>query len=135
MSKFAKAVKHQLKGKLAITGPSGAGKTYSALTMATAMKGDGRISVIDTESGSASLYADLFDFDVLEWKPPHPTELTKAAAAAAAEGHTLTKVRGPCRSRRALLRSRDRVDDGSQIPNSTDERLGTRSGQRHVSVE
>src|SRR5260364_9396 len=48
---------------LALTGPSGSGKTYSALLLAKGI--GGRIAVIDTEHGSASLYADVLDFDVL----------------------------------------------------------------------
>ena len=64
MLQFTKAQKSASKLRLAIFGPSGAGKTYSALRIATGM--GGRIAVIDTERGSASLYADAFTFDVLE---------------------------------------------------------------------
>lgn len=69
---FQKAEKKQAKLKLAITGPSGSGKTYSALRLAKGM--GGRIAVIDTENKSASLYADKFDFDVLEIEPPYTNE-------------------------------------------------------------
>lgn len=61
---FTKATKEQAKLRLALFGPSGAGKTYTALRMATGMGGN--IAVIDTERGSASKYADRFEFDVLE---------------------------------------------------------------------
>lgn len=61
---FQKATKEQAKLRLALFGPSGAGKTYSALRIATGLGGP--IAVIDTEHGSASKYADRFDFDVLE---------------------------------------------------------------------
>lgn len=61
---FKKATKKQAKLRAALFGPSGAGKTFSALRIATGM--GGRIAVIDTERGSASLYADRFDFDVLD---------------------------------------------------------------------
>lgn len=62
---FQKAVKYEAKLRLAITGPSGAGKTFTALTLASyLLAGTGkRIAVIDTEHGSASKYADIFDFD------------------------------------------------------------------------
>lgn len=70
--------------RLAIQGPSGSGKTFSALKPAKGL-GD-RIAVIDTERGSASLYADLPDmpeFDVLEldapYKPERYVEAIKAA--------------------------------------------------------
>lgn len=61
---FKKASKTQSKLRLALIGPSGAGKTYSALAIATHL--GGRVAVIDTERGSASKYADIFDFDVME---------------------------------------------------------------------
>lgn len=65
---FKKATKEQAKLRFAIHGPSGAGKTYSALSIAThlvAPTGQ-RIAVLDTERGSASKYARKFDFDVNE---------------------------------------------------------------------
>lgn len=66
---FKKAERKQAKLKIAITGPSGAGKTYSALEIA---KGLGKkIALIDTENESASLYADRFEFDTLVIAPPY----------------------------------------------------------------
>ena len=47
-----------------VSAPSGAGKTFTALRLATGL--GGTIAVIDTERGSASKYADRFDFDVLD---------------------------------------------------------------------
>lgn len=61
---FQKAVKTQAKLRMAIDGPSGSGKTYTALIAATALANGGKIAVIDTERGSASLYSDRFEFDV-----------------------------------------------------------------------
>src|SRR5690349_19818981 len=71
---FRKAVKEQSKLRLAIDGLAGTGKTYSSLAIASGLAkmirergdGEGRIAVIDSERGSASLYADRFDFDVDE---------------------------------------------------------------------
>jgi hypothetical protein len=71
---FKKAVKEQAKLRLAIGGIAGTGKTFSSLAIASPMSrmmrelghGEGRIAVIDSERGSASLYADKFDFDVCE---------------------------------------------------------------------
>jgi hypothetical protein len=72
MSKFKKAERKKSKLRLGISGPSGSGKTYSALLIA---KGTGlKTAVIDSEKGSASLYADLFDFDVLEIEAPYTVE-------------------------------------------------------------
>ena len=69
---FQKATKKKSKLRLAIEGASGSGKTYSALTLAKGMHG--KIAVIDTEHGSASLYSDKFDFDVLELTAPFTPE-------------------------------------------------------------
>lgn len=69
---FKKAEKKQVKFKVAITGPSGSGKTYSSLCLAQGM--GGKVALIDTENGSASLYADKFEFDVVEMSPPYTTE-------------------------------------------------------------
>ena len=59
---FQKATKTQARLRLALCGPSGAGKTYSSLELARHL--GKTTAVIDTEHGSASKYADRFDFDV-----------------------------------------------------------------------
>lgn len=69
---FKKAVRNKIKLKLAVTGPTGSGKTYSALRLAKGL--GGRVAVIDTENGSASLYSETFEFDVLDLTPPFTTE-------------------------------------------------------------
>lgn len=69
---FTKAVRKQAKLRLALTGPSGSGKTYGALKIAKGI--GGRIAVIDTEKGSASLYSHITEFDVLELDPPYTPE-------------------------------------------------------------
>lgn len=74
MSGFKKAERKQIFLKLAITGPSGSGKTFSALRLATGLGKNKKIAVIDTENGSASLYSDRFEFDVLEIGPPYSVE-------------------------------------------------------------
>lgn len=61
---FKRATKKAAKLRLAVFGPSGSGKTFSSLRIATGIGGS--IAVIDTERGSASKYADRFEFDVLE---------------------------------------------------------------------
>lgn len=71
---FKKATKLKSKLRLGLCGLAGTGKTYSALSIASALAkfiregshGPGKIAVIDSEKGSASLYADRFDFDVCE---------------------------------------------------------------------
>lgn len=77
---FKKATKAQIKIRLAISGPSGSGKTYTSLAIATAL--GKRVAVIDTEHGSASRYADLFDFEVCELDNHHPAKYIEAIQAA-----------------------------------------------------
>ena len=83
---FTKATKKQVKARIAIDGPSGSGKTYTSLIAAKALAGNGRIAVIDTERGSASLYSDKFDFDVLELNPPYSPDVYQGAIKAAENG-------------------------------------------------
>jgi len=64
---FAPAVKTGAKARVAIYGPAGAGKTYTALRIARGLVGPtGRIALIDTERRTARKYADRFTFDVCE---------------------------------------------------------------------
>lgn len=85
MSRFSKAVKEQSKLRMAIVGPSGSGKTYSALQVASGL--GGRIAVIDSEHGSASKYADRFEFDTLALTSFDPRQYVDAIREAEADGY------------------------------------------------
>lgn len=61
---FKPATKSQIKLRMAILGPAGAGKTFTMLRMLCAM--GKRVAVIDTEHNSAEKYGDLFKFDTLD---------------------------------------------------------------------
>jgi len=75
MLQLKKATRKQVKLRLNLSAPSGAGKTYSALLMAKGLVGDwSKIAVIDTENGSASLYSHLGDFSVIDLEPPFSPE-------------------------------------------------------------
>jgi hypothetical protein len=70
-----KATRKKSKLRLNISGPSGSGKTYSALLMAYGLVGDwGKIAVIDTENGSASLYEHLGAFLTIDLQEPFSPE-------------------------------------------------------------
>lgn len=61
--------------RLNLSGPSGAGKTMSALRMAHGLVGSWeKIAVIDTENGSASLYSHLGPFLTIDLRPPFSPE-------------------------------------------------------------
>lgn len=86
---FRKAKRGLSKLRLALSGVSGSGKTYSALLLAKGL--GGRIAVVDTERGSASLYADMPgipDFDVLDLEAPFsPERYVEAIRAAESAGY------------------------------------------------
>lgn len=85
MGKFTKATKKKAKARIALAGPSGSGKTFTALTIAQGL--GGKVAVVDTERGSASKYADLFEYATLDMDPPyHPDRFIAAIKDAEAEG-------------------------------------------------
>lgn len=82
---FVKASKKQARLRLALVGPPGAGKTYTALSIASHL---GRVAVIDTERGSASKYANRpFAFDVQELESGHPKQYIDAINEASKAGY------------------------------------------------
>lgn len=88
MTLFKKATKTQSKLRMALYGVSGSGKTYSALSIASGL--GGKVAVIDTERGSASKYANRFDFAVLDMQPPFaPANYVQAIKAAESEGYDI----------------------------------------------
>lgn len=81
------AERTQAKLRIGVNGPSGAGKTYSALLMAYGMTGDwSKVALIDTESGSGSLYAHLGKYQVLNFEAPYSPERYIEAIKACEEG-------------------------------------------------
>lgn len=73
MALFQPAVKEKLRARVAIDGPTGAGKTWTALQWARILAGpDGHIGVIDTENRSAAYYAPTPDkpVDRTHWYDP-----------------------------------------------------------------
>jgi hypothetical protein len=92
MTMFQRASKAQAKLRLALCGTAGTGKTYSALAIATELVPGGRIAVIDTERGSASLYADRFAFDVLNLETHSPDAYVEAIHGAEAEGYDVVVI-------------------------------------------
>ncbi|NCC05932.1 MAG: hypothetical protein EOM37_18260 [Proteobacteria bacterium] len=69
---FRKAQRSKARARIALIGVSGSGKTYSALLIARGLVGaKGKIAVIDTENGSADLYASLTEYDVATISAPY----------------------------------------------------------------
>lgn len=84
---FVPATRAAAKARIALAGPSGAGKTYTGLSLACRLAD--RVAVIDTERGSASKYVGLngWQFDTLAPHSFSPQSLTEALAVAAGEGY------------------------------------------------
>lgn len=93
---FQPAIKARLKARVALDGPTGSGKTWTALKWATVLAGpDGdkrrengmaKIAMVDTERRSARLYAPHFTFDTMDFDPPYEVDrllgLLRAAESA-----------------------------------------------------
>jgi hypothetical protein len=92
MAGFQKATKAQAKLRAAFFGPSGAGKTFTALRVATGLAGGKPIALIDTERGSASKYSDRFDFAVLELEDQTIDGYVAAIKMAASEGFAVLVI-------------------------------------------
>lgn len=84
---FKKATKVQAKLRLAIAAPPGGGKTWTALTVAKHLGGS--VALIDTEHGSASKYANVFDFDTMELDNFSLDNYIAAIKAAEAAGYDI----------------------------------------------
>ena len=83
--KVQKAVREKIAVKIALMGPSGSGKSYSALRLATGMLEEmkktntlddtnGRILFANTEGSRGRYYANEFDYDIVDLVPPYAPE-------------------------------------------------------------
>ncbi|MEX3655280.1 ATP-binding protein [Mycolicibacterium fortuitum] len=80
---FKPATREASYARIALSGPSGAGKTYTALALATALAD--KVAVIDTERGSASKYVGLngWRFDTVQPDGFSPLSLVELLGLAA----------------------------------------------------
>jgi hypothetical protein len=74
MTQLRKATRSKAKIRLGLSSVSGGGKTYSAILIAKGMYPLTKVAIIDTEEGSADLYADMGDYNVLTLKAPFTPE-------------------------------------------------------------
>lgn len=107
MVAFKKATKSQAKLRAAVYALSGGGKTFSSLAIATGL--GGKIAVIDTERGSASKYADRFDFDVLELEDRTIESYIEAIKAAGAAGYGVLIIDSLSHAWQELLEEIDKL--------------------------
>lgn len=85
-NQFKKAQRRKAKLRLGITGPSGSGKSFAALTLAKSI--GSKIAAIDTENGSLSLYENMCDFDAVDMAAPYtPQRMIEYIKMAEANGY------------------------------------------------
>jgi len=108
---FKPAQKSQSKLRCAMHGPSGGGKTMSALRIATGIAEvlKTKIAFIDTERGSAQKYADRFTFDVENLTDHTIAGYTKAMKEAAAAGYGVLIIDSMSHAWQELLTEVDRL--------------------------
>lgn len=86
MITFRRAVRENIGLIIGLAGPSGGGKTLSAMRLAHGLSGGRPFAFIDTESGRGKHYADSFEFDHADlsapFRPSRYAEAIKAADAA-----------------------------------------------------
>ncbi len=100
-SMFTKAVRTRRKLRAAFDGPSGSGKSYSALRLAFSLVQEGmgkRVAAIDTENNSLSLYAGEnpdgvpWEFDSVNLRSFGPDNYTHAIKAATSDGFDIIVI-------------------------------------------
>ena len=109
MTGFKKATKAQAKLRAAVFGPSGAGKTFSSLRIATGLADGKPVAFIDTERGSASKYSDRFDFDVLELEDKSIGGYCQAIQMAADAGYAVLIIDSLSHAWQELLEEIDKL--------------------------
>lgn len=69
---FRKALRSKSRLRLGLSGASGSGKTWSALSIANGLTGSwDKVAIIDTENGSADLYAERGPYSVCTLTAPY----------------------------------------------------------------
>lgn len=90
---FTPATRANVPLLLGFSGGTGSGKTYSAMRLASGMAAGKPFAVIDTETGRARHYADMFKFDHAELLSPfRPDSYLDAIIAADAAGYPVVVV-------------------------------------------
>lgn len=96
--KVQKAVREKIYTKVALMAPSGGGKTYSALRLATGMKEElekitgkpCRILMANTEGARGRYYANEFDYDIIDLVEPfNPEQFSDAIDFAVNKGYDI----------------------------------------------
>ena len=93
-----KAKREKIYTKIALMAPSGGGKTYGSLRLATGMAQEieketgkkARILMANTEAKRGYYYANEFDYDIVDLDPPHnPEKYVELIDFAVKEGYDI----------------------------------------------
>lgn len=93
-----KATREKIYVKIALMAPSGGGKTYSSLRLATGMAEEieketgkkAKILLANTEAKRGYYYADEFNYDIVDIEPPHnPEKYVELIDFAVQEGYDI----------------------------------------------
>ena len=117
--RFSRASREQTKLKIGVDGPSGSGKTLGALALAAGIAQGGTIAVADSENGSASLYADRYEFDTVQLASDAlPEQYVEAIDAAQAAGYSVLVIDSLSHAWLSVLAAKDDYDRASPRSNS-----------------
>ena len=119
MTQFVKAERKRAKLRMALTGVSGSGKTFSALRIARGLVGEeGKIALVDTESGSGELYGSQFKYDYARIVPPfHPQKYIDSISSAEDADYDLLIIDSASHAwsgTGGLLDLKERLDEGKK---------------------
>ena len=89
-----RASKAQAKARLALVGPAGAGKTYTALAVGSriAQRCQGTMVLIESETGAADNYSDLCEFDLLSLDSHNPKRYIDAIGEVVKAGYAVVVI-------------------------------------------
>lgn len=96
-----KAVREKIYVKIALMSPSGGGKTYSSLRLATGMAKEierqtgrkAKILMGNTEQARGRYYANEFEYDIVDIDPPHnPEKYVEFIEFAASSGYDIVII-------------------------------------------
>lgn len=117
---FRKAERRKAKLRLGLVGVAGSGKTYSALRLAKGL--GGKTALIDSEAGSGDLYANDFDYDIVNLQAPFSPEkyidAIKAAEEAGYDTIIIDSLSHAWAGEGGLLDQQGKIADKSKSGNS-----------------
>ena len=118
MTMFKKATRKASRLRVGLESPSGGGKTYTALVIASVLAAHdgGRVAVIDSERGSAGKYAEgrPFDFDTAILDRKDPIDYIEALLAAEKAGFPVAVIDSASHEWKGVLGMVDRAAAGMQ---------------------